>query len=277
MKVSTLLITYNHERFVGQAIESVLMQKASFPWELVIAEDCSTDGTRDVIRRYRQKHPDRIRVLLNRKNIRARRTMVRACTVSRGQYMAILEGDDYWTSPHKLQRQADLLDEHGDYALSFHSVQMVWDDDSRKPALFRPEPLKDVYMLKDLLKSNFIASCSPMYRRSMFPGYPPWFFLMPVGDWPHHVLHAQHGRIGSIDEPMGVYRQHSGGVYSMRKETEKLRVAIEVLRRFQCVLGGEHRRVLNRSLCEHYCRLARQYCEDGDLLQARASVRECLH
>ena len=136
VKVSALILTYNHERFIGQAIEGFLTQKTDFPSELVIAEDCSTDGTRDVIRRYWEKYPDRIRVLLNRHNIGAGPTITRAYHACRGQYVAVVEGDDYWTSPDKLQRQADLLDRHPEYAMCFHSVQMVWDDGSRAPVSF---------------------------------------------------------------------------------------------------------------------------------------------
>ena len=110
VKVSAMIIAYNHERFIAEAIEGFLMQKVSFPCELVIVDDCSTDGTRDVIRRYWETCRDRIRVILNRHNIGARSSIVRAYTACRGDYVAPLDGDDYWVSPDKLQRQADFLD-----------------------------------------------------------------------------------------------------------------------------------------------------------------------
>ena len=167
IKVSALILTYNHEHFIGQAIEGFLLQKTDFPCELVIADDCSTDGTRDVIRRYWEKDPQRIRVLLNRHNIGAHHTYTRAYRACRGQYVATVEGDDYWTSPDKFQRQADLLDAHPEYALCFHSVRMTWDDHSREPLLYRPAPVQSRYTLRDLLDRNFIGSCSVMYRRGV--------------------------------------------------------------------------------------------------------------
>jgi glycosyltransferase involved in cell wall biosynthesis len=276
VKVSGLILTYNHERFIGQAIEGFLLQKTDFPCELVVAEDCSTDGTRDVIRRYWEKHPDRIRVLLNRRNIGAARTYTRAYQACRGQYLAPVEGDDYWASPDKLQRQADLLDRHPEYGMCFHSVHMVWDDGNRAPILYRPPQIKDTYTLRDLVKTNFIGSCSTMYRRGVFGDFPGWYYHMPVGDWCQHILHAQHGAVGYIDEPMAVYRQHGGGVYSLKPAIYRRRIAVEMLRRFRCVLGRESWGAIDASLCKAYCALIHEYCDEGKLSEARQCLGECL-
>jgi len=275
VKVSAAITAYNHERFIGRAIEGFLLQKTDFPCELVIVDDCSTDGTREVIRTYQQKAPDRIRVLLNRHNIGGFRTLVRAYNACRGQYVAPMDGDDYWVSPDKLQRQADLLDGRPDCAMCFHSVMMVWEDASRPPVMLRPPTIRDTYTLGDLLAYNFIGACSPMYRRAVMGEHPAWFFLGPVADWPHHILHARHGNIGYIDEPMGVYRQHGGGVYSSMDEPAKLRVAVESLRRLCCVVPQEHRAAARRSLGIAYCRLIWEYCDQGRWDEARQCVREC--
>src|SRR3954451_17918743 len=99
MKVSALIITYNQEKFIEQAVRSALMQKVNFPYEIVIGEDCSTDGTRDIVRRLAEENPGRIRAILREKNLGMHlnhRATHAACT---GQYLAILEGDDYWTDP----------------------------------------------------------------------------------------------------------------------------------------------------------------------------------
>jgi glycosyltransferase involved in cell wall biosynthesis len=275
VKVSALIITFNQERFIAQAIEGFLLQKTDFPCELVIADDGSTDGTRDAIRPYWQRYPDRIRVLLNRRNIGCGRTKVHAYRACRGQYVALLDGDDYWTSTDKLQRQADWLDRRPDCALCFHSVNMVWEDASREPVLFRPPHGKAMYTLGDLLQGNFIASCAAMYRKGVFDEFPVWSFVMPISDWTQHVLHAQHGAIGYIDEPMAVYRQHGGGIHSMKPLTHQTRVAVEMLRRFRCALPRGHGRRINSSLCRSYCRLARQYCDEGKPADAKRCLREC--
>ncbi len=275
-KVSVLMLTFNHERFVGEAIEGFLMQKTDFPCELVIAEDCSTDGTREVIRKYWEQYPDRIRVFLNRRNVGGRRTAARAYWWCRGEYVAYLDGDDCWISPHKLQRQADLLDAHPEYALCFHSVKMTWDDDSQESLVFCPRQIKDCYTLEDLLENNFIGACSPMYRKGVFTKRPAWHFVVPVGDWSEHILHAQHGRIGYLDEPMGIYRQHSGGIYSMISAVDKLHVAIEMLRRFRCVLDNRYDGLISQSLSGHYRRLALAHLEGNDGAAARAAATQGL-
>ncbi len=276
MKVSALIVTFNHGRFIEEAIQGFLRQETDFPCELLIADDGSTDQTRDVIQRYGQEHGDRIRVLLNRSNLGARRTMIRAYHACRGQYVATLDGDDYWTSPDKLQRQADLLDRHPEYTLCFHSVRMVWDAGGREPTIFRPRRIKETYTLRDLFECNFIASCTPMYRRGLFDRHPAWCFDVPVYDWMQHVLHAQYGAIGYIDEPMAVYRQHGGGVYCMSGATERLGVAIEMLKHFRRAFARKYRRVLDASLCKHYCRLTHQHCDESELANARRCIRECL-
>jgi glycosyltransferase involved in cell wall biosynthesis len=276
VKMSVVMLTYNHGPYIAEAIEGVLMQETNFSYELVIAEDCSTDDTRTVIRKYWEQYPDRIRVLLNRHNIGGRRTHRRGYQMCRGQYVASLDADDYWVSPHKLQRQADLLDAHPEYAMCFHAIKMVWEDDCREPTVFRPRFLKDSYTLEDLLEYNFIGACSPVYRKRDFGPYPSWFFVMPVGDWATHVLHALHGKIGYIDEPMGVYRQHGRGIYSVTGAMSRLRLAVEMLRRFRCGLGHEHRRIVSRSLCRQYDKLVRQCYDDGDVSQARHCAWEGL-
>jgi len=276
VKVSALMLTFNHEDYVGEAIEGFLAQETDFPCELVIAEDCSTDGTREVIRKYWEQHPDRIRVFLNRRNIGARRTAARAYAWCRGEYVAYVEGDDCWTSPHKLQRQADFLDAHPDCTLCFHSVRMVWDDRSQEAMVFRPRFVRDYYTLEDLLEYNFIGACSPMYRQGVFTERPAWYFVGPVGDWWQYILYARHGRIGYIDEPMGMYRQHPGGMYSMSSTVHKLNVAIEMLRRFRCALDRRYRRVISQSLSSYYRRLALEQLERGDGAAARAAAAQAL-
>ena len=108
-KVSVVVMTYNHRRFIEQALDSVLSQRTTFAWELLISEDCSTDGTREVVIDYQRRHPVRIRLLLSERNLRSNAVVARGINAARGQYVAMLDGDDYWIHDDKLQRQADFL------------------------------------------------------------------------------------------------------------------------------------------------------------------------
>src|SRR5437016_2968680 len=114
MKLSVMMITYNHERYVRHALDSVLMQKVDFDYEIVIGEDRSTDSTREILLEYRDKFPAKFRLLLHEQNIGVIRNCFTTLAACRGEYVALLEGDDYWTSDTKLQKQVEFLDSHRD-------------------------------------------------------------------------------------------------------------------------------------------------------------------
>ena len=163
-KVSVLLITYNHEKLIGQALDSILMQKTTFPTEVVIGEDCSTDSTRDIVRAYSERYPETIRAILPEVNQGPFQNVIRTLNECRGEYIAAIEGDDYWTDPGKLQLQVDFLDAHPECSSSFHKVLKVFDDGSQ-PSVEFPEFPKGVATIEDLLSGEFgnlIPSCSAM-------------------------------------------------------------------------------------------------------------------
>lgn len=230
-KVSVALITYNHAVFIAQAIESVLMQKTNFDCELVIGEDDSSDGTREIVKSYKEQYPDKIRLLLNERNkviyINGRPTgrwnfvnTLQHCT---GQYVALLEGDDYWTSSHKLQKQVDYLDAHSECSMCCHNVMQLYEDRSLKPHNIHPFVRKQVYSLGDLLRGNFIATCSLVYRNHLLSEFPDWFYTVAMADWPFFMMIAQYGDIGYLDEAMGIYRIHGKGIWSTVNKSENLR------------------------------------------------------
>lgn len=119
--LSVVTITYNHEPYIAKCIEGVLMQKVNFPIEFIIAEDCSTDGTRAICEDYARRFPDVIRLVLSEKNVGALPNERRALGMARGRYVALCEGDDYWTDECKLQKQVDFLESNPDYTICFHN------------------------------------------------------------------------------------------------------------------------------------------------------------
>ena len=125
--LSVCLITYNHENYIRQAIEGVLMQKVNFNWELIIAEDCSTDKTRDIILEYKKKHPDFIKLILQEKNVGPAKNWMDLITKPNSKYIAYFEGDDYWTDPLKLQKQVDFLEANPDYGLVHTDVNHFYE------------------------------------------------------------------------------------------------------------------------------------------------------
>ncbi len=265
MKVSVKIITYNHEKFIAQAIDSILMQKVNFDYEIVIGEDCSTDNTRDIVIDYQKRYPDKIRLLLPEKNLGARKNSNQTLRACQGEYVAWLEGDDYWTSPHKLQKQVDFLDNHLECAMCFHATTIVYEDGGREPRNYRPPNLKKFFTLEDVLINNFIATGSVMFRGGLVVELPEEFSKLKMGDWPRHVLTAQYGKIGYIDEIMGVYRYHKGGVWTrgggwsiddyIRMKTASLEF-YEVINKY---LGYKYNDILSRKISKNSRFLADAY------------------
>ena len=241
MKVSVLTITYNHEKYIAQAIESVLMQEVNFDYELVIGEDCSTDKTREIVIDYQRKYPHKIRLLLNEKNLGMHRNFAQTYHACRGQYIAVLEGDDFWTSPHKLQKQVDFLDNNPDFAICFHNMQVIYEDDIKEPHHLFSTNQKEVITIEDCFKSipiNTVSCC--LFRNKLFGEFPKWYFKLPGYDMALHILNAEHGKIMYLNEVMGVYRVHRGGVWSGKVVFDHER------RSLICIAGIEFVKIIDR-------------------------------
>jgi len=190
-KVSVAMITYNHEKCIAQAIESVLMQETTFPIELVIGEDYSTDNTREIVKRYAALRPDVIQPLLHERNVGMRGNGDAVLEACRGQYIACLEGDDYWTSPQKLQRQVDFLDQHPDYSICGHRFMNVFSDHPEWPPSASPVQ-KESGTLRDILRWNYLLTCTVMYRAGLVTGIPTPFKRL------RHGWHSAGGSASSM-------------------------------------------------------------------------------
>ncbi len=167
-KVSVILITYNHRDYIEQALESVLKQQTDFPIEILIGDDASTDGTSDIICRYCEQYPDLIRADIRAENVGATRNAYLLLQKARGEYLASLEGDDYWTDPLKLQKQVDLLDSHPEWIGCTHQIACV--DQNGEPVSRAPQWLskKEIFTLNDFQGINLPGQASSLMRRNIF-------------------------------------------------------------------------------------------------------------
>jgi glycosyltransferase involved in cell wall biosynthesis len=212
--ISVCLITYNHAPFLSQAIESILMQKHDYSWELIIADDNSTDATREIILRFKEKHPELIRTILREKNVGAFQNWRDMLNNARGKYIAYLEGDDYWTDWNKLNEQATFLEANHEYIGCFHNCEERFDnDDTRASFLYCSFPGTVDISFQDLIYSNVIPSCSMFYRNEGANKIPDWFRQLKMGDWPLHLLNTTIGKYKYIPKVMGVHRNHQGSTW----------------------------------------------------------------
>jgi glycosyltransferase involved in cell wall biosynthesis len=246
IKVSVCMTTYNHEPYIAQAVESVLAQRVSFPVELVIGEDCSTDRTREIVRNLAESHPSIIRLRLPEHNEGGKANFLSTFAMCRGQYIAMLEGDDYWTSPDKLQMQVDALDSHPDWAISFHPAQCLYEDGLNGMPVYPVDWAKPVATIDDLFRANFIPTSSVLFRNRLFPAPPSWFHRLMIGDWPLHILNAAHGNIGFIPQTMSVYRVHRSGLWSSATLATRLNEVSEMFSAVDHHFGGKYAELINR-------------------------------
>lgn len=275
--VSVLVMTYNHAGFIRQALDSVLMQETSFPYEVLISEDCSTDGTRAIVLDYHRRHPGCIRLLLSERNIRNNTVVTRGIEAARGRYIALLDGDDYWTSPHKLQKQVDFLESHPACTLCFHNATVIDEEGARPPWNWTPAGHPEFSTLADLWMGNFIATCSAMFRRGVFGEVPEWYTdLFPITDWPLHLLNAEQGQIGYLNEVMGVYRYHSRGFYSPLSEARKQETTLRLYQTLNRNFQYKYDRLVKTGITKYFVEWAEEYGQRGDREQARRCLQTAL-
>ena len=225
--LSVVTVTYNHEPFIAKCIEGVLMQQVSFPIELVIGEDCSTDGTRRICQEYAEKYPDLIRLIISDSNVGGLANERRVMTAARGKYVAYCEGDDYWTDPLKLKKQVDFLESHPEYTASFHRFKQY--DDSRKK--FYDDSYGDMFdegqdsveVTEEMFFNKWItqpltmvyrSECLPVSLYDKYKNYKDTFQIYEL---------LQHGKIALFSFVGGVRNLHHdsmhGGI-SLRKDCE---------------------------------------------------------
>lgn len=234
IKVSICMITYNHEKYIAQAIEGILMQKTNFDFEIVIGEDCSTDNTRKIISEFSYKYPGKFKLILHKNNIGAMANQIAVLQYCTGKYIACCEGDDYWTDPYKLQKQVDFLEGNPDFAICHHNVQVIYDD-NRKSCFSNSSSQKEVTIIEDLAQENYISAVSCVFRNGLIKEFPEWFKNTPIGDYPLHMLNSQYGKIKYIPDVMGVYRVHKEGIWGGKNsiyQSEKLVELIDLMKNY---------------------------------------------
>jgi glycosyltransferase involved in cell wall biosynthesis len=278
IKVSVAMITYNHEKYIAKALDGVLMQRTNFDYEIIIGEDCSTDNTRNIIVDYEKRYPGRFRLFLNEKNLSMHKNAGQVHGACNGKYVAVCEGDDYWTSPLKLQKQVDFLDSHPECAICFHNASIVYKDGSRDPRNYCRDDQKEISTLEDILVEDFIPTCSTMYRRGLISEGADWVSSVINGDWAGHILTAQHGKIGYINEIMAAFRSHPGGVWSRLSKEEVYMALIKFYETLKAhaKLGFNCRRIILRMLVIRCLELSAIYEDKGEMANAKIYARWCL-
>lgn len=224
-KVSVMMLTYNHEKYIAEAIRGVVLQKFSHPFELVIGDDCSTDNTLHICKEWQQRYPHIIKIIEREKNVGVHRNLMETLAACTGEYLAKCEGDDYWCSKHKLARQVDYMEKHPDCNVTFHRVINYYSHNNTKSLSNGGQSANTT--IKELSRSNYITNLSVMYRRAALPQIPSWISEVAAPDYTLHMLHASTGYIHYFSTPMAVYRKHSQGMWGVADNEKQLRMAMK--------------------------------------------------
>ncbi len=275
MKVSVLVVTYNHENYIVQAIDSILAQEVNFDYEILIIEDCSTDRTRSIVLDLQAKYPERIRLSLAEQNECSNKRFATEFLASPAEYVATLDGDDYWTSPHKLQKQVDFLDAHPECAICFHSIQVFFEHNTKKAGMYNGQCPKEISTLEDLWADNFIASCSVMLRKGLIDEFPEWYGAAIFGDWPLYMLHAQHGKIAYLNDIMGAYRIHQRGLWSGLNRMKQLEQRLAIAESMNAHLDYKYEKIARPFISNFRYILAEEYEMQGEMEKARMCAKKC--
>jgi glycosyltransferase involved in cell wall biosynthesis len=251
--VSVCCITYNHEKYIRDCITGFLNQKTSFQVEFLIHDDASTDNTQRIIRDL-VGSDDRFKLILRTENIKSTGAMIFPILVdmAKGKYLAYCEGDDYWSDPHKLEKQVGLLEKNeGKYLICAHKINELNEFNGQERIFPIVEELSE-YDVKDFIKENVVGTSSLVFRREMgFPLYPAWSKGLVFGDWLLLLNILVNGKrpVVVIPEVMSTYRINSTGIHgSARSSNDKLyrayRLHLSFIKTIQNYLLNDKRYVL---------------------------------
>ena len=219
--VSVIMITYDHEKFIEKAIRGVLMQECVFEVELILANDCSTDKADQVIKNVKGNHINAswIKYIKHEKNLGMMPNFIFAVKECKGKYIALCEGDDYWTDPLKLQKQVDFLEANPDYVLCFHKINILKTNGEIVEDFITkvPENHESIDTLARL--GNYIHTPSVVFR-NVITKFPAEFEKSPIGDYYLYMMLAEYGKFKYLEDNMAVYRE---GVGIWSKENDYFR------------------------------------------------------
>lgn len=277
--VSVCIFTFNYEKYLEQAIESVLAQKTTFPVEIVIGDDFSTDRTREIARQYAEKYPGKVVLSLNEKNIGGTLNWLRTMNKCSGKYIALLDGDDYFTDVYKLQKQYDALEGSKDYVLCFHGVEEKYDDISGQDRTVVFD--KEVYTLEDFLERGwFIRTGSTFFKNGIAPSEPPqWVYDYPYRyDTILHVFLCMHGRAIFLKDVMSVWRKHSKGMSKAMSANKIRNVETEVAlaRQLDEYSGRIHTKRVKAYIARSYSDLFIGVLSSGDRMKHIPQLFRCM-
>jgi glycosyltransferase involved in cell wall biosynthesis len=258
--VATSTLTFNHEPYIRDCIEGILMQKTTFPVKIVIFEDFSTDKTKDILVEYEQKYPQLFKVFympFNTYGKTIRREMASPFREEKekAKYIAHCEGDDYWTDPLKLQKQVELMERVDDAVAVCASVSYLYEGKSRLNFDYQLKKRdgRDYFLLEEVIYhgGGLIPTCSLMYKMDILKNKPEWFSNSPTGDYALNIFLATLGKVYFLEDNVATYRALS--INSWTDQNRKLHKVLSTNRKLIAFL-----KILNKETNEMHSKIIRK-------------------
>ncbi len=232
--VSICCITYNHEDYIRDAIESFLMQETDFSFEIVMHDDASTDTTADIIREYEKKYPDIIKPIYQTENqySKGKRVVLFALKAASGKYIALCDGDDYWIDPLKLQKQITAMEKHPECYISFHPAIQRFVDEIRDDEILGLHSSKNtIFSMEEVILGGggFMHTGSIVLNKLVLPRILSFFDIAKeasIGDYYIQMLGAEHDGALYLNDVMSVYRSGVPGSWSEAVSTDPDHLAL---------------------------------------------------
>lgn len=207
MLLSVCMRTHNQARFVRDALDSVLSQRTTFPFEIIISDDASADGTITILQEYQKQYPDRIRLLLQETNLGGPENLKRVIEASEAKYITCLDGDDFYTDDYKLQKQVVFLEAHDEYAACFHNTWYA-DENGQLKGLFNRPDFHAVHDAHEFIRERWFVPIHSAVLRREYIEFPKWYNTVMNDDYVVHLSVAKHAPYYYIPDVMVAYRRH---------------------------------------------------------------------
>ncbi|MHB8544909.1 MAG: glycosyltransferase family 2 protein [Leptospirales bacterium] len=254
-KISIMVVTYNHERYIVQALDSILMQQRDFSIEVNVIDDASTDRTQEIVRSYQERYPGVVQCFFNERNVGHVATQlntVRGFRTLQGEYFALLEGDDYWTDPRKLAKQIGYLDSHLECVACGHDTLKVYEDPDKEPEHFLPHKAfgRARATIDDLIALAAVFHLSSVVYRNVFQDDPPLCLADGYScEATINMVYGQFGYFYHMPGYMSVYRVHGAGLFSTRSQEDIWLFHLFGFQRFGLYMGWRYIYQFSRAVC----------------------------
>ncbi|UPT76813.1 glycosyltransferase [Sulfurovum sp. XGS-02] len=277
-------ITYNHESYISDALDGILMQETDFPFEVIVHDDCSIDKTVEILEKYVKEYPTIIKLILQKENQWSKGIMPGTTIFNRasGKYIAICEGDDYWIDPHKLQIQLDEMRKVEDCQMSFHSAIDQWEDGSKKDSITTKQANGNrLFSTSEIVLGGggFCPTASLIFEKEAVLNLPQWYEEAPFGDYFLQIFGSIKGGALYIDRPMSVYRRNAAGSWSVsmlnieNKEKEFQRI-LKSYNDMDSYFNQQFHAEILQIKSELYLEMALSYLISDDIIKFKQTVKD---